>query len=370
MTSFQRRRFSDLPGWDAANPVPAFAAFRSGSEAFLAGSVRTGTLGIDAEAFRPAAAKALDVAAASDLEARAFFETAFVPLRIVPGGAAPDDPEPGFVTGYYEPVLDASPVRTDRFRFPLYAPPPDLVKIDDVSRPPGFDPSYRFARRKSCGLLDEYPDRAAIEAGYLRGKGLEIAWLEDPVEIFFVHVQGSARLRFPDGGIVRVGYAAKSGQPFTAIGRILVDEGELTLAEADMKGICAWLAAHPDRMRPLFDRNRSYIFFARTDVADPALGPVGAAGVPLTALASIAVDRVLATFGVPYFIAAPTLAIDGRPFARPMIAQDTGSAILGPARADIFVGSGDKAGLIAGGIRHKADFTLLAPPGLADELAP
>ncbi|MBB4005110.1 murein transglycosylase A [Aurantimonas endophytica] len=367
MVAFRRRRFADLPEWSAAEHGLAYAAFRRGAGRFLANAVRTGTLGIDAAAFHDAAAAA--VATERDgAEARAFFEQHFVPLQIVPDAVAPEG-EHGFVTGYYEPVVEASAVETSRFRFPLYAPPPELVKIDDVSRPPGMDPSFRFARRKSCGLLEEHPDRAAIEAGLLRGRGLEIAWLADPVEAFFIHIQGSARLQITDGSQLRVGFAAKSGHPFTAIGRLLVDSGELTLAEADMDGIRAWLAAHPERQRALFDRNRSFIFFQETAVDDPSLGPVGAAQVPLTALASIAVDRELATFGVPYFITASQLPIDSRPFRRLMIAQDTGSAIIGPARADIYVGSGPEAGKIAGRIRHAADFTVLVPPSLAESLA-
>jgi membrane-bound lytic murein transglycosylase A len=366
MGAFVRRRFVDLPGWEAAEHALAYEAFRRSAGHLASGAYHAGTLGIDPAAFRPAAKAAVE-REGGDAAARAFFERHFVPLQIVPKNAPASDAH-GFVTGYYEPVVEASVEETPRFRFPLYAPPPDLVKIDDVSRPPGMDPSYRFGRRKSCGLLEEYPDRAAIEAGLLRGRGLEIAWLADPVEAFFIHIQGSARLRLTDGSEMRVGYAAKSGHPFTAIGRLLVDEGELTLAEADMDGIRAWLAAHPERQRALFDRNRSFIFFREAAVDDPTLGPVGAAQVPLSALASIAVDRELATFGVPYFIVAPDLSIDGAPFRRLMIAQDTGSAIIGPARADIYVGSGARAGAIAGRIRHGADFTVLVPPDLAESL--
>ncbi|WP_370196818.1 murein transglycosylase A [Aurantimonas sp.] len=368
MTAFVRRQWSDLQGWDGADHAAALSAFRASAARLEQGSFPTGSLGIDAEAFAEAARAALKPAGAlGQIEARAFFERHFEPLQIRPDEA--DTALSGFVTGYYEPVVAGSPVRTERYRFPLYAPPPDLVKIDDVSRPPGLDPYFRFARRKPCGLLEEYADRAAIEAGSLDGMGLEIAWLADPVDAFFIHIQGSARLAYEDGRQVRVGYAAKTGHRFTAIGRILVDEGELTLAEADMDGIRAWLAAHPERVRSLFDRNRSFIFFRETPVDDPELGPVGAAKVPLTPLASIAVDRELATFGVPYFIAAPDLAMEGAPFRRLLVAQDTGSAILGPARADIFVGSGDAAGRIAGRIRHAADFTILVPPALAARLA-
>ncbi|MCP3056794.1 murein transglycosylase A [Aurantimonas marianensis] len=366
MTRFARRGFAELPGWAGADHALAFAAFRAGAPRLVNGQVSAGTLDIAPGAFHAAAEAAVAAGELDGAAARSFFETHFTPLRIVPSGSV--SAQPGFVTGYYEPVVAASPVRTARFRFPLYAPPPDLVKIDDISRPPGLDSSFRFARRAPCGMLEEYPDRAAIEAGALAGQDLEIAWLDDPVEAFFIHIQGSARLRLSDGREIRVGYAAKTGHPFTAIGRILVDEGELTLAEADMDGIRGWLAAHPERRQALFNRNRSFIFFRRTPVDDPDLGPVGAAKVPLTALASIAVDRELATFCVPYFIDAPRLVVAGAPFRRLMIAQDTGSAILGPARADIFVGSGPDAGQIAGRIRHPADFSVLVPATLAKSL--
>lgn len=367
MTRFVRRSFAELPGWAGADHALAFAAFRGGAPRLVKDQVLAGSLGIAPDAFRSAAREAMAAGDLNGAAARSFFETHFTPLRILPNGAETDTP--GFVTGYYEPVVAASAERTEQFRFPLYAPPPDLVKIDDVSRPPGLDSSFRFARRTPCGLLEEYSDRGAIEAGALAGQGLEIAWLDDPVEAFFIHIQGSARLRLSDGREIRVGYAAKTGHPFTAIGRRLVDEGELTLAEADMDGIRGWLAAHPERQQALFNRNRSFIFFREMPVDDLAKGPIGAAKVPLTALASIAVDRELATFCVPYFIDAPRLVVDGAPFRRVMIAQDTGSAILGPARADIFVGSGPDAGRIAGRIRHAADFHILAPAGLVESLA-
>ena len=355
------RDFSDLPGWSDAELGPAFAAFRRSAPRFLDGSSATGRLGVEAGAFRPAAAAALREPVGTD--ARRFFETWFAPAFLTPKGD--DASVRGFLTGYYEPEVEASLTRTERFTVPLYRPPADLVKIDDATRPPSLDPSFRFAQCRNDGSLGEYPDRGAIEAGFLEGRQLEIAWLVDPVDAFFIHIQGSARLRLGDGRRIRVTYAAKTGHPFTAIGRILVDEGELTLAEADMDGIRAWLAAHPARVRPLLERNRSFIFFREAVVEDEALGPVAAAKVPLTPLASIAVDRELHTFGAPFFIAAADPVIGGdAPFRRLMIAQDTGSAILGPARADIFVGSGFEAGRIAGRVRHPADFFMLLPHDL------
>ncbi|GGD01997.1 murein transglycosylase A [Aureimonas glaciei] len=356
-----RRDFGDLAGWDDGDHRPALAAFRRSAAQFLAGAVDTGSLGITADAFRPAA---LAAATAPDETARMFFQTHFVPALL-----SPEEPgRQGFLTGYYEPEVEARLVPDARFRFPLYRPPEDLVKVDDDTRPEGLDASFRFARRDAAGRLDEYPDRGQIEAGYLAGRGLEIAWLDSPVDAFFIHIQGSARLRLDDGRRLRVTYAAKTGHAFTAIGRLLVEEGELTLVEADMDGIRAWLAAHPTRLRGLLDRNRSFIFFREAAVEDETLGPVAAAKVPLTPMASIAVDRLLHTFGTPFFIDAPALTLAGAPFRRLMIAQDTGSAILGPARADIFVGSGEAAGREAGRVRHPGNFFLLLPTALADAL--
>ncbi|MDY8108978.1 MltA domain-containing protein [Fulvimarina sp. 2208YS6-2-32] len=346
----------------------AFAAFRKSAEALLAGAYPMGSLGIEPAAYVPAARAALSMTGArSDKDARDFFLAHFtlLDLRPEPGSAR----ERGFVTGYYEPEVEASPTRTGAFRFPLYARPDDLVPIDAVSRPPGMDEGFRFARRMPSGLLEEYPDRAAIEAGFLEGRGLELAWLKSPVDAFFIHIQGSARLRMSDGGVKRVGYAGKTGHPFTAIGKVLVESGELSLDEAGMDGIRGWLDRHPDRLRALFDRNRSFIFFAVKDVPDGTSGPIGAANVPLFPLASIAVDRERATYGVPYLIDASRLVIEGKPYRRIAIAQDTGSAILGNARADLFVGSGEAAGEIAGRVRHAAGFSVLVPHALAARLA-
>jgi len=267
------------------------------------------------------------------------------------------------VTAYYEPEAEASPTCTQSFAVPLYARPADLVDIDDANRPPGFDPYLAFARRSPSGL-SEYHDRAAIDAGALDGKARAIAWLKDKVDLFFIQVQGSARLNLTDGQLLRVSYAAKSGQRFTGIGRVLADIGEIPLDKVTMQSIRTWLAANPGRVDEILHRNRSYVFFAETAIAADE-GPIGAAKVPLTTGRSIAVDRLLHTFGTPIHVDASSLqAFDGRPFRRLMIAQDTGSAIVGPARGDLFAGSGDVAGEIAGGVKAPADFYALLPKAL------
>jgi membrane-bound lytic murein transglycosylase A len=275
----------------------------------------------------------------------------------------PEGSAQGLVTGFYEPEVEASPVRTNRFRFPLLSRPPDLVDIDDTNRPAGLDPYFAFGRAMAGGIV-EYHDRGAIERGALAGKDLEIA---DPVDAFFIHVQGAARLVMTDGTLKRVTYAAKSGHRFTGPGGVLARLGEIPLAEVTMQSIRRWFRDHPGRIDEILWQNRSYIFFREAPVENAGLGPVAAAKVPLTPGRSVAVDRLLHTFGTPFFIHAPTLTAFGDGgFSRLMIAQDTGSAISGAARGDLFAGSGDAAGEIAGVIRHPANFCALLPRSLLD----
>jgi membrane-bound lytic murein transglycosylase A len=273
--------------------------------------------------------------------------------------------EAGFVTGFYEPQVEASPVRTAHFTIPLLSPPDDLVKLDDLNRPAGLDPSFAFGRATAGGIV-EYFDRSAIETGALGDRAKPLAWLAGKVDAFFIHVQGAARLLFPDGSVRRITYAAKSGHPFTGPGRVLAGMGEIPPEEVTMQSIRAWFTKNPARIDEILHRNRSYIFFREAENSDPALGPIAAAKVPLTAGRSVAVDRLLHGFATPFFIEAPTLlAFGDTPFSRLMIAQDTGSAIIGPARGDLFAGSGDAAGEIAGVVRHPARFFALLPRGSA-----
>ena len=360
-SAFIEKSFSDLPGWSEDDHLAAFAAFRRSAFHAPIKAYRTGSLGVDFNAFADAYAEARAVSAPNQSEARSFFERHFVPALVMPenGGV-------GLVTGFYEPEVEASPVRTERFTVPLLSRPADLIDIDDDNRPAGMDPYLAFARRTDDGPV-EYFDRGAIERGALAGQNLEIAWLADKVDVFFIHVQGAARLKMTDGSLRRVTYAAKSGQRFTGPGRILSDLGEIPLEKVTMQSIRAWFKAHPERVDEILWQNRSYIFFREAAVDDTALGPIAAAKVPLTPGRSVAVDRLLHTFGTPFYIDAPTLtAFDQKPFRRLMIAQDTGSAITGPARGDLFAGSGEAAGEIAGVVRNAADFYALVPRALLD----
>ncbi len=351
--------FSDCPGWENDRQVEAFRAFVRSAERVLEKPYKSGSLGISFEALAPIFADSRETLVESDSQARQFFEKWFRPALI-----DSTDASDGFVTGFYEPEVVASAVRTDRFKVPFLRRPADLVDIDDTNRPEGFDPYFAFARQTPAGLV-EYYDRPAIECGALDGQGLEMAFVESPVDAFFIHVQGAARLKMTDGRLRRITYAAKTGHRFTGIGRILLDSGEIAPQNMSMQSIRAWLADHPEKAQALMWNNRSYIFFREADVENRSLGPIAAAKVPLTGGRSVAVDRLLHTFGTPFYIHAPDLtAFGGDYFARLMIAQDTGSAIVGPARGDLFAGSGDAAGEIAGGIRNKADFYALVPRSL------
>lgn len=209
------------------------------------------------------------------------------------------------------------------------------------------------------------PDRQAIESGAFDGLGLEIAWASSRADVFFAHVQGCARLCFPDGRVERITYAAKSGHPFTGIGGLLVKRDEISPNLVSMAAIRDWLAANPQRADRLMWENRSFIFFEKAAVENDYLGPVAAAKVPLEPGRSLAVDRHVHTFGTPIFVSAPGLQDfdEPRPFARLMIAQDTGTAIVGPARGDLFAGCGFAAGEKAGSIKEPARFVILAPAG-------
>ena len=363
--SLDREDFSTLPGWAEDRPAAAFAAFRrSALHATQTKPYRTGSLGLGAADFEPAYVAALAVTESesgypSDFEARSFFETWFRPVGITPDGGD------GFVTGYYEPEVEVSDHPESGYLFPFLRKPDNLIKVPDPDNPPaGIPPGFAFMLA-DVDRMTMCPDRQAIESGAFDGLGLEIAWASSRVDVFFAHVQGCARLRFPDGRIERITYAAKSGHPFTGIGGLLVKRGEISPESVSMAAIRQWLAANPARADRLMWENRSFIFFEKAAVESGYLGPVAAAKVPLEPGRSLAVDRHIHTFGTPIFVSAPDLQDfdEPRPFARLMIAQDTGTAIVGPARGDLFAGCGPKAGEKAGSIKASARFVILAPVG-------
>lgn len=349
--------FADLPGWQGDDPRPLFEGMRAClSHIRNVKPYRTGSLrqtAADLAALFEKAGPTPDSAKA----ARTFFETRCTPHRIVRDGG-----KRGFVTAFFEPEIEVSDVRDETFAYPFYARPDDLIDLDDDNRPADLDSGYMFGRKTQSGIT-AYPDRGEIDRGYLKGRGLEMAYARSKVDVFFVHVQGAARLRYPDGRLRRITYAAKAGHPFSPVGRLLIDRGEIPAEKISMQSIRDWLYANPAKVDEILWHNRSYIFFRDADVADPAMGPIAAAKVPLIAGRALAVDRQIHTFGYPFFIHSETLTHldDGRPFARLMLALDTGSAIVGPARGDIFTGSGYDAGELAGTVRNDADFYILLP---------
>lgn len=355
--------FLDVPGWSFDDPSSLWAAMTDcGNYLQSVKPYKAGALGLTAEDLWPLLERASRAAPRDASEARSFFEEETRPFLI-----EPTNTRSGLVTAFYEPEVAVSDRQVGEYRHPFYRRPVDLVDVEGTDQPRDLDPSYAFALQTHRGLVP-YPDRRAIDQGWLEGRRLEIAWARSKVDVFFAHVQGAARLRYSDGRLRRITYAAKAGHPFSGIGRLLIDLGEIPEAEISMQSIRTWLAKHPDRVDEILWHNRSYIFFREAEVDDLSRGPIAAAKVPLIAGRSLAVDRQIHTFGFPFFIHAKGLThMDGgRDFARTMMALDTGSAILGPARGDIFTGSGDEAGQLAGVVRNAADFYILIPKQAAE----
>jgi membrane-bound lytic murein transglycosylase A len=355
--------FGALPGWENDDPRPLFEGMaRCLAHIRDVKAYRTGSLGLSSEDLMPLlAAGATSAAAASPQAAREFFQEHCIPFRL-----RQEDERSGLVTAFFEPEVEVSDTPDPTWAHPFYRRPDDLVDLDDTNRPGELDSGYMFGRATSSGIT-AYPDRKAIDQGYLTGRGLEIAWARSKADVFFAHVQGAARLRYRDGSMRRITYAAKAGHPFSAIGKRLIDVGEIEPRQVSMQSIRQWLQKNPAKVDEILWHNRSYIFFRDADVSDDGLGPIAAAKVPLIAGRSLAVDRLIHTFGYPFFVHAPTLThLDGdRPFARLMLALDTGSAIVGPCRGDIFTGSGYEAGELAGTVKNEADFYILIPKAAA-----
>lgn len=261
-----------------------------------------------------------------------------------------------FFTGYFEPVIRASRTRDAVYATPIYRRPADLVRTEPRENLPG---EGTFGRALPDGQIVPHFDRAAIEDGALAGAGLELAFAADPVDAFFAQVQGSARLTFPDGRQTRIGYHGRNGYPYTAIGRVLIDWGVLPEGGATMQTIRAALAADPVLARNVCQQNRSFVFFRERADGDLSLGATAAGGVPLVPFRSLAVDRREIAFGTPLYV--ETVVPEKGPIAQVMFAEDMGSAILGPARGDIFMGTGDAAGAMAGGMKGSGRLTVFAP---------
>ena len=353
--------WTDIAGWTEDEHLLAYKAFRTSCASIAAQrNPPADPKALGTSLREPCrAAKALDIT--DGAKARAFFEQHFLPLRISRLGE-----DAGFVTGYYEPVVDGSRTQTDLYNVPVYRRPSNLFvrgfKQDASSLPNKGQVFRKIGRRK----LVPYYDRAEIEDGAIAGRGLEICWLKSQTDLLFAQIQGSARVRLEDGSTVRINYDAYNGYPYTAVGRILIDRGIIPKEQMSMQRIREWMEQNPDGAKELRRQNRSYVFFREVTLSDKDEA-VGAQGVPLTPGRSIAVDKSLHVYGTPFFIEGELpieLEQSKTPFRRLMVAQDTGSAITGPARADIYYGAGADAGRVAGRFRHNMRFDILVPKSL------
>jgi membrane-bound lytic murein transglycosylase A len=302
---------------------------------------------------------AVAAVAGGDAAARAMFEQWFVPFA-----ARNNDVGDGLFTGYYEPELRGSRTRTGNYTVPLYGRPADLITVD-LGQFSDELKGKRIVGRAEGGALKPYPTRAEIEAGALKNPP-EIVWVDDAVDAFFLQIQGSGRVVFEDGSVMRVGYAETNGRSYVAIGRALVAAGSLTLEQATMPGIRAWLTAHPAEAAGVMNKNPSFVFFRPLrPPASPSEGPLGAEGVPLTPGRSLAVDRRLWSFGLPVWLDAEDPLVPGARLQRLLVAQDTGGAIRGPVRGDVFWGNGAEAAERAGRMRSKGRYWILLPRDVA-----
>ncbi|MEY4761102.1 MAG: hypothetical protein RLZZ200_958 [Pseudomonadota bacterium] len=341
--------WSGLEGWGNDDIRAAWAAFLTGCAAQK--------LKPDWQAVCDLATKSLLTEADA---ARRFFEVNFEPWRVAYEDERGAPSETGLITGYYEPMLNGSRKQGGRFSTPLYGVPEDLLTVELGELYPSLKGERVRGRVQGRKVLP-YPERAMIDTvPAVRDKTL--LWVDDAVDAFFLQVQGSGRVQLPDGSIVRLAYADQNGQPYKAIGRYLVQKGDLTVEQATAPGLRAWLAAHPERLREVLDANPSVVFFREESLADPTLGPKGALGVPLTAGRSVAIDPRNLPLGAPLFLST-TDPTSGAPLRRLVMAQDTGGAIRGVVRADLFFGLGHDAGEKAGAMRQQGRLWLLWPKG-------
>jgi membrane-bound lytic murein transglycosylase A len=345
---YERADWSALPGWNADSVQDAWPAFVASCRA----------LRFRAEWTTPCTA-AQGLSAPDANVVRSFFRQYFDPYQVLNSpGYGGGGPNTGLVTGYYEPLLYGSRTPTARFNAPVYATPPDLLIVDLASLYPELK-GKRVRGRLDGNRVVPYYSRAELPTDpAIRGK--EIVYIDGPLDAFMLQVQGSGRVQLPDGETIRLQYADQNGHPFRSIGRYLVDKGELTLDQASMPGIRAWLAANPARLNEVLNANPSVVFFTESPLDDPNIGPKGAQGIPLTAGRSIAVDPAFVPLGSPVFLAT-TYPNSSAPLQRLVIAQDTGGAIAGPARADFFWGTGPQALEQAGKMRQPGLMWLLWP---------
>lgn len=351
--------FADLPGWGEDAVEEAVPAFLRSCRRIAALPDETP---VDDEPFaglardwKPLCAEASKLPKGNRQAARHFFETRFQPFSVR------NNKNPlGLFTGYYEPLLHGSRKRGGKHTVPLYIRPPELVMVDLGDFREDLK-GKRIAGKVEDGNLVPYPDRKAIDAGALAGRKLEAVWVDDPIAAFFLHVQGSGRVQLAEGSEMRLGYAAQNGHPYSAIGRELINRGALRREEVSLQTIRAWLEAHPKEAREVMETNPSYIFFQELK----GEGPLGAQGIPLTPGRSLAVDLQYVPLSVPLWLVSgvpsPRESEPDGKLRRLLVTQDTGGAIRGPVRGDVFWGFGEEAEAIAGRMKHRGKMWLLLP---------
>lgn len=349
----KRSSFSSLAGWDQDNHAEAFAVFRRSCVQKVARSSKRKPYGLKA-----LCAQVLDgPAELSRKEARRFFERHFQPYLIISRGTSK-----GLFTGYFEPEYEGARHKAARYSAPILPAPANLVDVSVKKRPKGFPPGLTTALKTSTGLKP-LPTRKQIEKGALKKIVQPIAWLADPVDAFFLHIQGSGRIRLPDGKTLRLAFAGRNGYPYSSIGLKMLKTGILKKNQLSMQSVQSWLRRNPVQARKVLRSNKSYIFF-REITLDEHLGPIGGQGVPLTAGRSMAIDRRFHRYGLPMWLDTSIPDENGRKrrkYRRIMIAQDTGAAIKGAIRGDIFFGTGEAAGAVAGRVKERGRLHLLLP---------
>jgi len=357
--------YEELPGWKADSQGEALRAFLRSCDKLLRRKPEAAIGGVIPGA-NGAWHGACEAAGSRDIRdhraARHFFEDWFLPYAVLNNGR-----ESGLFTGYFEPELAGSLVPSDGYDIALYRRPDDLVTVS-LGRFRESLSGERIVGRVVDGALVPYPNRTEIETGALQGLNLELVWVDSAVDAFFLHIQGSGRVRLETGEARRIGYAASNGQPYLAIGRSLVRRGALRREEVTMQSIRTWLEANPAAASDVMNENNSYIFFRWLNDKNAELGPEGAQGVPLLAGRSLAVDRRFLPLGAPMWLdsLAPHRdpAKPDRVLRRLLVSQDTGGAIRGPLRGDVFWGTGHNGGEIAGRMKHEGRYWLLLPRDL------
>jgi membrane-bound lytic murein transglycosylase A len=357
--------FADLAGWNQSDPRDALVAFRRSCEALgkLPATRAMGGVGYAGDVGDwQGACSALPSSTSSVRSARNYFETWFAAVAV--GGE-------GLFTGYYEPELRASRSRHGAFQTPIYGLPADLVSVDLGLFRPELSGEHIEGQLAGHRLLP-YPSRAQIDAHGVQAAALFYA--EDPIAVFFLHVQGSGRARLEDGTSARIVYAGQNGRPYTPVGRTLIEQGALLRDEVSLQAIRAWLQNHPDQRQEILESDQSFVFFQEKPIGDPALGSEGSEAVALTPGASLAVDPHLHPLGAPFYVATTTADTDAGKtvplLQRLLIAQDTGGAIKGAVRGDVFWGFGPRAEDMAGRMTSRGRFYALLPKPVAARLAP